>query len=94
MPLWLSWILLGLLAGTLAKFLVPGRDPPGCLITIALGIGGAFIGGWIGTRLGWGTVAQGHLDARSIGIATFGACVLLLLGKLIFRHWLLRRPED
>ena len=38
MPLWLYWIVLGLVAGALAKFLVPGRDPPGCIVTIALGI--------------------------------------------------------
>jgi uncharacterized membrane protein YeaQ/YmgE (transglycosylase-associated protein family) len=40
LPLWLYWILLGLVAGTLAKFLVPGRDPSGCIITILLGIVG------------------------------------------------------
>ena len=56
MPLWLYWILLGLVAGTLAKFLVPGRDPSGCIVTIVLGIVGAFLGGFIGTRLGWGTI--------------------------------------
>ena len=86
MPLWLYWIVLGLLAGTLAKFLVPGRDPTGCIVTIALGIAGALIGGWIGTRLGWGTVSAGALDARSIGLATLGAIVLLLLGRLVFRR--------
>ena len=86
MPLWLYWIVLGLVAGTLAKFLVPGRDPTGCLVTIALGIAGALIGGWIGTRLGWGTVSAGDLDARSIGLATFGAIVLLVAGRLIFRR--------
>ena len=86
MPLWLYWIVLGLVAGTLAKFLVPGRDPTGCLVTVALGIAGALIGGWIGTRLGWGTVSAGELDARSIGLATLGAIVLLLLGRLVFRR--------
>ena len=44
MPLWLYWVLLGLLAGSLAKFLVPGRDPSGCIVTVVLGIAGAFIG--------------------------------------------------
>ena len=48
----LSWIVLGLVAGVLAKFILPGRDPGGLVITILLGIGGAFVGGWIGTRLG------------------------------------------
>ena len=87
MPLWLYWILLGLVAGTLAKFLVPGRDPSGCIITILLGIVGAFIGGWLGTRFfGWGRITgPGVLDFRSIGIATVGAIVLLLLGRLVRR---------
>jgi uncharacterized membrane protein YeaQ/YmgE (transglycosylase-associated protein family) len=86
LPLWLYWILLGLVAGTLAKFLVPGRDPSGCIVTIVLGIVGAFIGGWLGTRFfGWGTVSAGHFDFRSIGIATAGAIVLLLLGRLVRR---------
>ena len=85
MPLWLSWILLGLIAGTLAKFLVPGRDPSGCIFTILLGIIGALLGGLIGTYLGWGTVTQGTLDLRSIAVATSGAIVLLLLGRLVRR---------
>lgn len=85
MPLWLYWILLGLVAGTLAKFLVPGRDPSGCIVTIVLGIVGAFLGGFIGTRIGWGSVAAGSFDFRSIALATLGAIVLLLLGRLIRR---------
>ena len=66
MPLWLYWILLGLVAGTLAKFLVPGRDPSGCIITIVLGIVGAFIGGYLGTRFGWGTVTAGAFSTASL----------------------------
>ena len=85
MPLWLYWILLGLVAGTLAKFLVPGRDPSGCIITILLGIIGSFLGGFIGTKLGWGSVAAGEFDFRSVGLATLGAIVLLLLGRLVRR---------
>ncbi len=85
MPLWLYWILLGLVAGTLAKFLVPGRDPSGCIVTIILGIVGAFIGGFAGTRFGWGTVSAGNFDFRSIALATLGAIVLLLLGRLVRR---------
>jgi uncharacterized membrane protein YeaQ/YmgE (transglycosylase-associated protein family) len=85
MPLWLYWILLGLVAGTLAKFLVPGRDPSGCIVTIILGIVGAFLGGFIGTRIGWGTVAAGSFDFRSIALSTLGAIVLLLLGRLVRR---------
>lgn len=85
MPLWLYWIILGLIAGTLAKFLVPGRDPSGCIVTIVLGIVGALIGGYLGTRFGWGTVSAGAFDLRSICLATLGAIVLLLIGRLVRR---------
>ena len=85
MPLWLYWVLLGLIAGTLAKFLVPGRDPSGCIVTIILGIAGAFIGGLIGSALGWGHIAAGELDLRSLGVATLGAIILLLVGRLLRR---------
>jgi uncharacterized membrane protein YeaQ/YmgE (transglycosylase-associated protein family) len=85
LPLWLYWIVLGLLAGSLAKFLVPGRDPSGCIITILLGIVGAFIGGVIGTLLGWGAVNSGQFDLRSIGLATLGAILLLVLGRMVRR---------
>jgi uncharacterized membrane protein YeaQ/YmgE (transglycosylase-associated protein family) len=84
-PLFLYWIVLGLVAGALAKFLMPGRDPTGCIFTILLGVLGAFLGGWIGTQLGWGRVTVGTFDLRSIGIATFGAIVLLAIGRLLRR---------
>jgi len=44
---------------------------------------GAFLGGWIGTQLGWGRVTVGTFDLRSIGIATFGAILLLAIGRLV-----------
>ncbi|HEY4307125.1 MAG TPA: GlsB/YeaQ/YmgE family stress response membrane protein [Gemmatimonadaceae bacterium] len=86
MPLWLFWIVLGLIAGSLAKFIMPGRDPAGCIFTIVLGVVGAFLGGLIGTKLGWGRVDAGDLDLRSIAIATFGALVLLGVGRLLLRR--------
>jgi uncharacterized membrane protein YeaQ/YmgE (transglycosylase-associated protein family) len=85
MPLWLFWLLLGLIAGSLAKFLMPGRDPAGCIFTIFLGIIGSFLGGLIGTRLGWGAINRGDLDLRNIAIATFGALILLLIGRIARR---------
>ncbi len=86
MPLWLYWILLGLVAGSLAKFLMPGRDPTGCIFTVLLGIVGAMLGGLIGAQLGWGKVTQGEFDFRSIGIATFGALILLTVGRIMRRR--------
>ena len=91
MPLWLYWIVLGLVAGALAKFLVPGRDPSGCLITIILGILGAFVGGLLGTALGWGKVTGGSFELRSVALATFGAIVVLLIGRLLAGRF--RRPR-
>jgi len=85
LPLWLYWVLLGLIAGSLAKFLVPGRDPSGCIVTVALGILGAFIGGLIGSALGWGHVTAGDFDLRSLGIATLGAIIVLLVGRILRR---------
>ncbi len=86
MPLWLHWILLGLIAGALAKFLVPGRDPAGCIITVVLGIAGALLGGWIGSLLGWGAISQSRFDPRSIVLATLGAILVLLAGRILFRY--------
>ena len=85
MPLILYWVLLGLVAGALAKFLMPGRDPAGCIFTIILGVIGSVVGGWVGTYFGWGHVTVGTLDLRSIGIATFGAIILLAIGRLLRR---------
>jgi uncharacterized membrane protein YeaQ/YmgE (transglycosylase-associated protein family) len=77
----LSWIVFGLIAGGLAKFIMPGNDPGGCIITCILGIVGAMVGGWIGTMLGFGGVMG--FDLRSFGIAILGALVVLLLYRLI-----------
>jgi len=76
-----SWILMGLLAGVLAKFLLPGKDPGGCVITVAIGIAGALLGGLLATYLGFGGLSG--FDVRSFVIATLGAIVLLLLLRLL-----------
>ncbi len=77
-----SWIALGFIAGTVARILHPGRDPGGCLVTILLGIGGALLGGYIGTRLGWGQV--NGFDLRSMGLAVGGALVILIAYRTVF----------
>jgi len=73
----LSWVAMGLIVGAIAKFIMPGKDPGGLLITILLGIGGGLLGGFLGSLLGVGSV-QGF-DLKSILIATGGAIVILLL---------------
>ena len=51
-----SWIFLGLIAGALAKFILPGKDPGGLIVTIIIGIVGALLGGFLGSLIGLGTV--------------------------------------
>lgn len=80
----LSWIVFGLLAGYLAKFIMPGRDPGGLIITCLLGIAGAFVGGYVGTHLGFGSV-QGF-DIRSLGVAIVGAMLLLFVARMLRRN--------
>ena len=77
----LAWIIFGLLAGLLAKFIMPGNDPSGCLVTVILGIAGAAVGGWIGTQLGFGTVTG--FDLRSFGLAIGGSIILLLVYRVL-----------
>jgi len=70
-----SWLILGLLVGVLAKWVMPGKDPGGLFVTIGIGIAGAFIGGFLATRVGLGEVTG--FDLRSLAIATGGALILL-----------------
>ena len=72
---------LGLIAGIIGKFLTPGRDPGGCIITIIIGIAGSFLGGYIASLLGWGGIT-GALDLRSTGISVLGVVVLLLIFRM------------
>jgi uncharacterized membrane protein YeaQ/YmgE (transglycosylase-associated protein family) len=77
----LSWIVLGLLAGVIAKVIMPGRDPGGLILTIILGIVGALLGGYIGTHFGYGSVTG--FDLHSVFIAVGGALILLLGYRLV-----------
>ena len=77
----LSWLVLGLVVGIIAKFLMPGKDPGGFVITTILGIAGAFIGGFIGSRIGFGTVSG--FDLRSLLIAVGGAILLLVIYRAL-----------
>jgi len=76
----LAWILFGLLAGAVAKFLMPGNDPGGWIVTILLGIGGAVLGGFIGTQFSWGGISG--FDIRSFLLAVGGALLLLLAYRM------------
>jgi uncharacterized membrane protein YeaQ/YmgE (transglycosylase-associated protein family) len=71
----LSWILLGLVVGVLAKWIMPGRDPGGLVITILLGVAGAMVGGFLGSSLGLGTVTG--FNPGSLVLSVAGALLLL-----------------
>lgn len=77
----LAWILFGLIAGIIAKMIMPGKDPGGFIITILLGIAGAFVGGWIGSLVGLGAV--GDFSFGSFVTAIVGALVLLAGYRMI-----------
>lgn len=78
----LGWILLGGLAGALAKLIMPGRDPGGCIVTILLGIAGALLAGFIGNGLGWYTQGQ----AGGFITAVLGAILILVIYRLVIRR--------
>jgi uncharacterized membrane protein YeaQ/YmgE (transglycosylase-associated protein family) len=73
-----SWILMGLVVGILAKWIMPGPDPGGIIITILLGVAGAFVGGFIGTTLGLGSVSGFNLGSLALAV---GGALLLLWGR-------------
>jgi uncharacterized membrane protein YeaQ/YmgE (transglycosylase-associated protein family) len=79
----ISWIILGLIAGAIAKVLLPGRDPGGLIITTLIGIAGAFLGGWLSA-----TVLDRPVDKQFFDLATWvaaiaGSLVLLIGYRLI-----------
>lgn len=79
----LAWIVLGLIAGVVAKLIMPGKDPGGFIVTIVIGIVGALIGGSIASALGWGDVSG--INIGSIIIAVLGAILLLVVYRAVTR---------
>ena len=86
----IGWILFGLIAGLIAKAIMPGRDPGGAIITILLGIVGSVIGGFIGQALfGYGRTTNDANDLTrpgflmSLVLAVIGAIILLAIYRLI-----------
>lgn len=74
-------LIIGLLAGLVARFLMPGRDAAGFIVTMVLGVAGAFLATWLGRELGWYREGQ---TAGFIG-AVVGAIIILVLYRLLFR---------
>ena len=75
----LGWILFGLIVGALAKLVMPGRDPGGIIVTMALGIAGAVVGGFIGRTLGW----YGSNDGAGFLMSFLGAVLLLWIYRMV-----------
>ena len=78
----LAWVVVGLIAGALAKMLMPGNDPGGIIVTILLGIAGAIVGGFIAVGLGLGAGAD-DFDLGTIVTAMLGAMLLLFAYRLL-----------
>jgi uncharacterized membrane protein YeaQ/YmgE (transglycosylase-associated protein family) len=75
------WTLfIGLIVGAIAKLLMPGKDPGGCIVTILLGIAGAFVGTWIGRIFAGGNYVAGWI------MSVVGAMILLLLYRFLFKR--------
>jgi uncharacterized membrane protein YeaQ/YmgE (transglycosylase-associated protein family) len=77
----LAWIVMGLIVGVLAKLIMPGKDPGGFIVTILLGVGGAFVGGFIGNLIGLGGVSGFNIG--SFLLATGGAILLLIVYRKV-----------
>ncbi|MGW4030286.1 GlsB/YeaQ/YmgE family stress response membrane protein [Streptomyces sp. NPDC004838] len=82
----ISWIVLGLLAGGIAKILLPGRDPGGLIGTTLIGVTGAFLGGWISARFLDRPVTKDFYDGATWAAAIGGSLVLLIAYRLLFGH--------
>jgi uncharacterized membrane protein YeaQ/YmgE (transglycosylase-associated protein family) len=80
----IGWIILGLLAGVIAKVLLPGRDPGGLVGTTLIGVAGAFIGGWISSRFLDRPISDNFFDTATWISAVGGSLVLLIVYRLLF----------
>ena len=78
----ISTIVIGFFMGLLAKFIMPGKDPSGFIITVLIGIVGAFVGTYIGQIMGW--YAQG--EPAGVGMTLVGALVLLYIYRLVAKR--------
>jgi uncharacterized membrane protein YeaQ/YmgE (transglycosylase-associated protein family) len=82
----IGWIIFGLIVGVVAKFLMPGRDPGGFVVTAILGIVGALLGGYLGRAMGW------YREGEPAGfiVAVIGAIIVLFLYRLLVGRRALR----
>lgn len=76
----LGWIVIGGLAGLIAKAILPGRDPGGCIVTILLGVAGALVAGFLGRAIGWYTAED---TGAGFIAAIIGAIIILFVYRLV-----------
>ncbi|MET9494366.1 GlsB/YeaQ/YmgE family stress response membrane protein [Streptomyces sp. NPDC006552] len=79
----IAWIIIGLLAGAIAKLLMPGKDPGGIIITMLIGIAGGLLGGWLGKVIFGVDSIDGFFDLSTWIAAVVGALILLVLYRVI-----------
>ncbi|MFI8193375.1 GlsB/YeaQ/YmgE family stress response membrane protein [Streptomyces sp. NPDC085946] len=79
----IAWILIGLLAGFIAKALMPGKDPGGIIITMLIGIAGGLLGGWLGKVIFGVDSIDGFFDLSTWVAAIIGSVILLLVYRLV-----------
>jgi uncharacterized membrane protein YeaQ/YmgE (transglycosylase-associated protein family) len=80
----ISWIVLGLVAGAIAKLLLPGKDPGGLVGTTLIGVAGAVVGGWLSARFLDKPISTDFYDLPTWGAAIGGALVLLIIYRIFF----------
>lgn len=78
----IGWIIFGVIAGAIAKLLMPGKDPGGFIVTMLLGIAGAVVGGFIGNAL-WGSSGVNDWSIGSFALAIAGAILLLFIYRMV-----------
>ncbi|MFD3533758.1 GlsB/YeaQ/YmgE family stress response membrane protein [Streptomyces sp. NPDC058664] len=81
----IGWILMGLIVGIIAKFLMPGRDPGGCIVTPLIGIAGGLLGGWLGKVIFGVDSIDGFFEISTWVAAIIGSLILLGLYRLVVR---------
>jgi uncharacterized membrane protein YeaQ/YmgE (transglycosylase-associated protein family) len=79
----IAWILIGLLAGAIAKLLLPGKDPGGIIVTMLIGIVGGLLGGWLGKVIFGVDSIDGFFDLSTWIAAIVGSLILLVLYRLV-----------
>lgn len=79
----IAWILIGLLAGAIAKLLLPGKDPGGIIITMVIGVLGGLLGGWLGKVIFGVDSIDGFFDLSTWIAAIVGSLILLVLYRVV-----------